>query len=196
MLNQDITCFSVITIKSYSISFTSMFSVKSLTCLKFIEKVPVSKINNSELPMLSFCINEIIIVWRLIRNTLNNYSKERYKHRRNNRLFWVWSFRSQWSQSTWWCICQWSPLTRLDPTKNYRIGAFRCQAVWYFKNTSSIQWMCVKNSRKVSQKILDIFVKPQFEILTGFSLIFSPCSITIQSSSVVVRIIGPDNFYS
>lgn len=58
-------------------------------------------------------------------------------------------FRTQWSQSARWSLRERAAVAGFNSTKNNRIGAFWRQAVWYFKNTSSLKWMCVKNSRKV-----------------------------------------------
>lgn len=60
------------------------------------------------------------------------------------------SSRPWWSQPVRWCICQWTSFAWCCTIANRWPGPSRSTSVWYFTATSSVPWMRVQNTGKVS----------------------------------------------
>lgn len=58
-------------------------------------------------------------------------------------------FRTSWSQSAGWSVCEWQTFTRLCPKTYRRISSDGSATLWYFSSTSCLTWVCVKNTDKV-----------------------------------------------
>ena len=130
----------------YFIDYDEFLNVKSLFSIilaltQFLLHDWSNKTEQSEIEtrkswlclILSFLIQKSL-VWIMIRIRSIVESLKIWKFNQILILF----CRAQWSESTWRCLRQWSTFAGLNSAKNYWTGSFWSQAVWYFKNSSSL----------------------------------------------------------
>ena len=68
-------------------------------------------------------------------------------------------YRAQWGQSARRSLCQWKTPSWLNPPEDRGVGPPRSKTLWHFQDSSSVQWMRLQNSWKVSRLTIIISFK-------------------------------------